>query len=219
MNVSSRLLVVSGLYITCLITANLIAVKIIALGDIFLPAAVIVFPFSYIFGDVLTEVYGFHWARRIIWLGFICNLIFVVFVALGQVLPGAPFWEGQTAYETILGYTPRILLASFLGYLVGEFVNSFIMAKLKLRTQGRYLWVRTIGSTLAGQGLDTSIFILVAFLGTPAFVPMMILYHWGSKVIIEAAATPLTYKLVNYLKKTEKSDHFDISTNFSPFRL
>ncbi|AQU02814.1 MAG: queuosine precursor transporter [Dehalococcoides mccartyi] len=219
MNVSSRLLVVSGLYITCLITANLIAVKIIALGDIFLPAAVIVFPFSYIFGDVLTEVYGFHWARRIIWLGFICNLIFVVFVALGQVLPGAPFWEGQTAYETILGYTPRILLASFLGYLVGEFVNSFIMAKLKLRTQGRYLWVRTIGSTLAGQGLDTSIFILVAFLGTPAFVPMMILYHWGSKVIIEAAATPLTYKLVNYLKKAEKSDHFDISTNFSPFRL
>ncbi|GMW04412.1 MAG: membrane protein [Dehalococcoides mccartyi] len=219
MNVSSRLLVVSGLYITCLITANLIAVKIIALGDIFLPAAVIVFPFSYIFGDVLTEVYGFHWARRIIWLGFICNLIFVVFVALGQVLPGAPFWEGQTAYETILGYTPRILLASFLGYLVGEFVNSFIMAKLKLRTQGRYLWVRTIGSTLAGQGLDTSIFILVAFLGTPAFVPMMILYHWGSKVIIEAAATPLTYKLVNYLKKAEKSDHFDVSTNFSPFRL
>lgn len=219
MNVSSRLLVVSGLYITCLITANLIAVKIIALGDIFLPAAVIVFPFSYIFGDVLTEVYGFHWARRIIWLGFICNLIFVVFVALGQVLPGAPFWEGQAAYETILDYTPRILLASFLGYLVGEFVNSFIMAKLKLRTQGRYLWVRTIGSTLAGQGLDTSIFILVAFLGTPAFVPMMILYHWGSKVIIEAAATPLTYKLVNYLKKAEKSDHFDISTNFSPFRL
>ncbi|MEQ4487669.1 MAG: queuosine precursor transporter [Dehalococcoides mccartyi] len=219
MNVSSRLLVVSGLYITCLITANLIAVKIIALGDIFLPAAVIVFPFSYIFGDVLTEVYGFHWARRIIWLGFICNLIFVVFVALGQVLPGAPFWEGQTAYETILGYTPRILLASFLGYLVGEFVNSFIMAKLKLRTQGRYLWVRTIGSTLAGQGLDTSIFILVAFLGTPAFVPMMIIYHWGSKVIIEAAATPLTYKLVNYLKKAEKSDHFDTSTNFSPFRL
>ncbi|MCF7635405.1 MAG: hypothetical protein LLF82_000888 [Dehalococcoides mccartyi] len=219
MNVSSRLLVVSGLYITCLITANLIAVKIIALGDIFLPAAVIVFPFSYIFGDVLTEVYGFHWARRIIWLGFICNLIFVVFVALGQVLPGAPFWEGQGAYETILGYTPRILLASFLGYLVGEFVNSFIMAKLKLRTQGRYLWVRTIGSTLAGQGLDTSIFILVAFLGTPAFVPMMILYHWGSKVIIEAAATPLTYKLVNYLKKAEKSDHFDTSTNFSPFRL
>ncbi|BAS31473.1 queuosine precursor transporter [Dehalococcoides mccartyi] len=219
MNVSSRLLIVSGLYITCLITANLIAVKIIALGDVFLPAAVIVFPFSYIFGDVLTEVYGFHWARRIIWLGFICNFIFVVFVALGQVLPGAPFWEGQAAYETILGYTPRILLASFLGYLVGEFVNSFIMAKLKLRTKGRYLWLRTIGSTLAGQGLDTSIFIMVAFLGTPAFVPMMILYHWGSKVLIEAAATPLTYRLVNYLKKAENGDHFDTATNFSPFKL
>ncbi|AQU05513.1 MAG: transporter [Dehalococcoides mccartyi] len=219
MNVSSRLLIVSGLYITCLITANLIAVKIIALGDVFLPAAVIVFPFSYIFGDVLTEVYGFHWARRIIWLGFICNFIFVVFVALGQVLPGAPFWEGQAAYETILGYTPRILLASFLGYLVGEFVNSFIMAKLKLRTKGRYLWLRTIGSTLAGQGLDTSIFIMVAFLGTPVFVPMMILYHWGSKVLIEAAATPLTYRLVNYLKKAENGDHFDTATNFSPFKL
>ena len=219
MSVSHRLVIFIALFITCLITANVIAVKVISLGPFFLPAAIFVFPLSYIFGDILTEVYGYRLARRVIWLGFLCNLIFVFFVWLGQVLPAALFWEGQEAYQRILGYTPRLLAASFLGYLVGEFVNSFILAKLKVKTRGRWLWSRTIGSTIVGQGLDTSIFITVAFIGTPSFVPVMILYHWLAKTLIEALATPLTYVIVNFLKKRESIDTYDHDTRFNPFLI
>ena len=219
MNVSHRLVIFIALFITCLITANVIAVKVISLGPFFLPAAIFVFPLNYIFGDILTEVYGYRLARRVIWLGFLCNLIFVFFVWLGQVLPAAPFWEGQEAYQSILGYTPRLLAASFLGYLVGEFVNSFILARMKIMTRGRWLWSRTIGSTIIGQGLDTSIFITVAFIGTPSFVPIMILYHWLAKTLIEALATPLTYVIVNFLKKKESIDAYDHDTKFNPFLI
>jgi uncharacterized integral membrane protein (TIGR00697 family) len=217
MNISHRLVIFTALFITCLITANVIAVKIISLGPFLLPAAIFIFPLSYIFGDVLTEVYGYRLARKVIWLGFICNLIFVIFVWLGQALPPAPFWEGQEAYESILGYTPRLLIASFCGYLAGEFTNSFILAKMKILTRGRWLWSRTISSTIAGQGLDTSIFITLAFIGTPSFVPIMILYHWLAKTIIEAMATPLTYTIVNSVKKKEAIDTYDYDTNFNPF--
>jgi len=219
MNPSSRLLIIAVIFVTCLITANIIAVKVVSLGFLILPAAIFVFPLSYIVGDVLTEVYGYRWARKVIWLGFGCNLIFVFFVWVGQLLPPAPFWEGQEAYESILGYTPRLLAASFFGYLVGEFTNSFILAKMKVLTRGRWLWTRTIGSTIIGQGLDTSIFITIAFIGTPSFVPIMILYHWLAKTIIEAAATPLTYAIVNYLKKKEAIDTYDHDTDFNPFRI
>ncbi|NQT05734.1 MAG: queuosine precursor transporter [Dehalococcoidia bacterium] len=219
MSVSHRLVIFIALFITCLITANVIAVKVISLGPFLLPAAIFVFPLSYIFGDILTEVYGYRLARRVIWLGFLCNLIFVFFVWLGQVLPAAPFWEGQEAYQHILGYTPRLLAASFLGYLVGEFVNSFILARMKIMTRGRWLWSRTIGSTIVGQGLDTSIFITVAFIGTPSFVPVMILYHWLAKTLIEALATPLTYVIVNSLKKRESIDTYDHDTRFNPFLI
>lgn len=217
MNVSPRLIVIAAIFITSLITANVIAVKLVSLGPFILPAAIFVFPLSYIFGDILTEVYGYRWTRRIIWLGFICNLIFVIFAWVGQVLPAAPFWQGQEAYESILGYTPRLLVASFLGYVVGEFVNSFIMARMKLLTRGRWLWSRTIGSTVVGQGLDTSIFITLAFIGTPAFLPVMILYHWLAKTLIEVVATPATYAVVNSLKRAEGIDTYDAETNFNPF--
>ena len=217
MNVSPRLVIFIALFITCLITANVIAVKIISLGPFFLPAAIFIFPLSYIIGDVLTEVYGYRLARRVIWLGFLCNLVFVFFVWLGQMLPAAPFWEGQEAYQRILGYTPRLLAASFLGYLVGEFANSFILARMKIMTRGRWLWSRTIGSTIVGQGLDTSIFITVAFIGTPSFMPIMILYHWLAKTLIEALATPLTYVIVNSMKKREAIDTYDYDTRFNPF--
>lgn len=217
MNVSPRLVIFIALFITCLITANVIAVKIISLGPFFLPAAIFIFPLSYIIGDVLTEVYGYRLARRVIWLGFLCNLAFVFFVWLGQILPAAPFWEGQEAYQRILGYAPRLLAASFLGYLVGEFANSFILAKMKIMTRGRWLWSRTIGSTIVGQGLDTSIFITVAFIGTPSFMPIMILYHWLAKTLIEALATPLTYVIVNSMKKREAIDTYDYDTRFNPF--
>jgi len=219
MEISHRFVIVTAIFVTCLITANIIAVKIISLGPVILPAAIFVFPLSYIFGDVLTEVYGYRWARRVIWLGFLCNLIFVIFAWIGQLLPAASFWEGQAAYERILGYTPRLLAASFCGYLVGEFANSFILARMKVLTRGRWLWSRTVGSTVVGQGLDTLIFITVAFIGTPSFVPILILYHWLAKTAIEAAATPLTYVVVNFLKKKEAVDAYDYQTNFNPFSV
>jgi uncharacterized integral membrane protein (TIGR00697 family) len=219
MNISHRFVVITAVFITCLITANIIAVKVISVVSIELPAAIIVFPISYIFGDILTEVYGYRWARRIIWLGFACNLVFVFFAWVGQLLPSAPFWGDQAAYETVLGYAPRILAASFAGYLVGEFVNSFIMAKMKIRTKGRWLWARTIGSTVVGQGLDSAIFIIIAFVGTASFAPMMIVYHWLAKTGIEVLATPFTYATVNYLKKKEGIDTYDYQTSFNPFAI
>ncbi len=219
MNVSYRLVIIAAIFVTCLITANTIAVKVITLGPFILPAAIVIFPLSYIFGDILTEVYGYRWARRIIWLGFFCNLLFVLFAWVGQILPPAPFWEGQRAYESILGYTPRLLAASFVGYLVGEFANSFVLAKMKVLTRGRWLWSRTIGSTIVGQGLDSVIFITLAFIGTPSFVVTMILYHWLAKTGIEVIATPFTYIVVNFLKKKEAIDTYDDQTNFNPFSI
>lgn len=219
MNFSHRLVIITAIFITSLITANIIAVKIISLGPVILPAAIFVFPLSYIFGDVLTEVYGYRWTRKVIWLGFICNLIFVFFAWVGEILPPAPFWEAQGAYESILGYTRRLLIASFCGYLAGEFVNSLVLAKMKIMTRGRWLWSRTIGSTILGQGVDTSIFITVAFIGTPSFVPVLILYHWLAKTIIEAIATPFTYAVVNFLKRKEAIDTYDYGTKFNPFRV
>ena len=195
--------------------------KLISVFGLVLPAAIIIFPISYILGDVLTEVYGYRQARRVIWLGFSCNLILVVAVWLGQLLPGASFWDGQAAYERILGYTPRILAASFVAYLVGEFSNSFVLAKMKIATNGRWLWTRTIGSTLVGQGLDSLVFITLAFGGT---IPLSALAsaittQWLAKSIYEAAVTPVTYKVVDFLKRQEGLDVYDYDTQFSPFAL
>src|SRR3990170_376562 len=178
MKLSHRFVIITALFITCLITANIIAVKVVNIGSFILPAAIVIFPLSYIFGDILTEVYGYRQARQVIWLGFLCNLIFVIFARIGQALPAASFWDNQSAYVTILGYAPRLLLASFLGYLAGEFANSFVLSKMKVLTRGRWLWSRTISSTIVGQGLDTAIFIPGAYFGEPFFTPMIILYHW-----------------------------------------
>ncbi len=219
MNISHRFVVIVAVFVTCLLTANVVAVKIISLGPFIAPAAIVVFPVSYIFGDILTEVYGYRRARQVIWLGFLCNLILVVFVWIGQALPPASFWDGQAAYERILGYTPRLLVASFIGYLVGEFANSFDLAKMQILTGGRWLWTRTISSTIVGQGLDTAIFITLAFIGTDSFVPIIILYHWLAKTAIEVMATPGTYALVNFLKKKEALDTYDYETNFNPFTV
>jgi hypothetical protein len=222
--VSPLLLVLSGLFIAVLLTSNLIAVKIVAFGFLTLPAAVIVFPLSYLFGDVLTEVYGYAVTRRVIWLGFVCNLVFVLFILGAGALPGAPgLWTAgdQAAYARILGFAPRLLLASFVAYVVGEFLNSFVMARLKIATQGRWLWTRTIGSTLVGQGVDSAIFITGAFLGIlPAGVLLRtILSQWAFKTAYEIVATPLTYAVVSFLKRRERQDPFDIGTDFNPFRL
>jgi queuosine precursor transporter len=219
MKISYRLVIIIAVFITCLITANTIAVKVISLGSFILPAAVFVFPISYIFGDILTEVYGFKTARRVIWLGFACNLIFVFFAWIGQILPGAPFWGGQEAYETILGYTPRLLAASFAGYLVGEFVNSYVLARMKILTKGKWLWSRTITSTIFGEGLDTALFITLAYIGTPTFAAIMIFNHWVSKVGIEVVFTPATYAAVNWLKRKEGIDTYDTKTSYNPFSI
>jgi uncharacterized integral membrane protein (TIGR00697 family) len=152
--VSVWFVVIVALFVTSLITANIIAVKLVQVGAIVFPAGVVIFPLSYIFGDVLTEVYGYRRARLVIWLGFLCNLLTVTAIWIAQVLPAASFWQGQDAFVQILGYTPRLLLASFMAYLVGEFANSFVLAKMKIATSGKWLWTRTIGSTLVGQAFD-----------------------------------------------------------------
>ncbi len=210
-----------AIFITSLITANIIAVKLVNVFGLILPAAVIIFPISYIVGDVLTEVYGYRQARKVIWLGFFCNVLTVIAIWIAQILPAASFWDGQAAYERILGYTPRILIASFLAYLVGEFANSFVLANMKLATQGRFLWMRTIGSTLIGQGLDSLVFITIAFIGA---IPVgglasAIVTQWLAKSVYEAVATPLTYRVVNFLKRKEELDVYDHETRFNPLLL
>ncbi len=212
---------VVSIFITCLITANIAAVKLVEIFGFVLPAGTMIFPISYIFGDVLTEVYGYRQTRRVIWLGFFCNFIVVVTIWIGQMLPPASFWDGQKAYERILGYTPRLLAASFLAYLVGEFANSFILAKMKIATRGRWLWTRTIGSTLVGEGLDSLVFMTFAFVGAiPAGALVSgILTQWLVKSAYEAVATPLTYIVVNFLKRKEGLDVFDYNTRFNPLLL
>jgi len=218
---SAWFVIVVAVFITCLITANIIAVKLVGVFGLVFPAGVIIFPLSYIFGDVLTEVYGYSQARRVIWLGFLCNLLVVVAIWIAQILPPAIFWNGQTAYQQILGFTPRLLVASFLAYLVGEFANSFVLAKMKIATSGRWLWTRTIGSTLVGEGLDSLVFITVAFSGvTPlASLPSIIITQWLVKVGYEILATPLTYIAVNFLKRQEGLDTYDRDTRFNPLRI
>ncbi len=220
-NYSIWFVFIVAIFITCLITANIAGVKLVEVFRFVLPAGTIIFPISYIFGDVLTEVYGYRQARRVIWLGFFCNFIFVVTIWIGQMLPPASFWDGQKAYERILGYAPRLLVASFLAYLVGEFANSFVLAKMKILTKGRWLWSRTIGSTLIGEGLDSLVFMTLAFVGTiPAGALLSaILTQWLVKSAYEAVVTPLTYVVVNFLKRKEGLDVFDFGTRFNPLLL
>lgn len=221
LKVSFWFVVIASVFVTSLITANIIAVKLILFLGFLVPAGIIVFPLSYLFGDVLTEVYGYGAARRVIWLGFACNLLAVIAIYIGGIAPAAPFWTQQAAYNSILGFTPRLLLASFTAYLVGEFANSFVLAKLKIATKGRWLWTRTIGSTLIGEGLDTLIFISIAFWGIiPANMMLeAILTQWIFKVAYEIVATPFTYLVVGFLKKRENLDTYDYRTNFSPVLL
>jgi uncharacterized integral membrane protein (TIGR00697 family) len=214
-------------FVTSLLLSNIIAVKLVAVGPFFLTAASLIFPVSYIFGDILTEVYGYARARRVIWTGFGCNLLAVLVIWLSIQLSPAPFWRlgplespqaAQEAYRALFGFTPRLLAASFAAYLVGEFLNSFILAKMKIATRGRHLWLRTIGSTLIAQLADSGIFMFLAFGG---MIPMfalgkMILTQWLVKSAYEALVTPGTYLAVNYLKRAEREDFYDRQTNFNP---
>lgn len=219
------LMPIAALFTGALIVSNIIAVKIASFSavsgpvdDYFLPAAVVVFPVSYILGDVLTEVYGYAAARRVIWSAFFANALAVVAIVAAQELPPAPFWEGnQAAYETILGQTWRIVGASFAAFVAGEFANSMVLSRMKVATRGRFLWARTIGSTLVGQGLDSAIFITIAFAGQEGVMLWTLIWkQWLFKVGFEAAATPITYAAVAALKRYEGIDVYDRGVALNP---
>ncbi len=220
--------VITAIFVTCLIVSNIVVVKLIQIGPFTLTAALLIFSLSYIFGDILTEVYGYARARQVIWIGFGCNLLAVGAFYTAGLLPPAPDWSQpgfespaamQAAYNAILGSTPLILFASFTAYLCGEFLNSFVLAKMKIATRGRWLWLRTIASTLIAQVADTGVFVGLLVLGglfPPAAALFIILGEWLSKVLYEIIATPLTYRVVNYLKRVENEDYYDRDTNFNP---
>ncbi len=211
----------TALFVTTLIVSNIIAVKIGSFAGVFLPVAVIVFPVSYILGDIITEVYGYGAMRRVIWTGFLCNLVAVIAIWVGGIIPAAPFFEGQSAYMQILGSTPRILGASFVAYLIGAFTNAMILSRLKVKTKGKLLWLRTIASTIVGEGLDSLIFIALAFGGIfpAADIVSLVFAQWLFKVGFEVIATPLTYAIIGGIKRRGGIDTFDHQTDFNPFRL
>ena len=211
-NVSKIFMCIGIVFVTCLLLSNLIAGKMWAVTpDITLPAAVILFPVTYILGDVFTEVYGFRKARGIIWLGFACSFFAVLIYLVTIALPHPGYWENQEAYATVMGTTPRVAVASFAGYLFGEFSNSFVLSKLKVKSKGRNLWMRTILSTVVGEGLDSVIFITISFWGTMdnAVILNMILFQYLFKVGYEVLFTPVTYAVVKAVKKAEGIDVYD----------
>ena len=220
MKYSWRFVAVGAFFVTALVVSNIIAVKLVEVSGRVFPAGLVIFPLSYLLGDVLTEVYGYRAARLVIWVGFACNLVAVAAIQAAIHLPPAGFWEqSQGAYETTLGTTWRLFLASLAAYVVGEFTNSFVLAKMKLATNGRWLWSRTIGSTVVGEGLDSLVFIVAAFAGTGSPLADPILTTWGIKVAYETAATPFTYAIVNWLKRAEGVDAFDADTDFNPLAV
>ena len=210
---------VVAVFVTCLITANIIAVKPVEVGGLIFPAAVVIFPLAYIFGDILTEVYGYRRSRSVIWLGFFSALLMsVTFIVVGK-LPPAADWNGQAAYDQILGLTPRIVIASLIAYFSGEFSNSYILAKMKIWTGGRWLWTRTIGSTIVGELVDTALFVTIAFYGVipNSLLIAVLVSNYVFKTGVEVLFTPITYRMVRFLKRAEQEDYYDRDTNFNPF--
>ena len=216
-------------FVTILICSNLIGPAKIAqlelpfFGAVTFGAGVLFFPISYVFGDVLTEVYGYARSRRVIWCGF-AGLAFASFMSFVVVsLPPAPFWKNQAAYEIAFGLTWRIALASMIAYFAGEFVNSYVLAKMKIMTSGRWLWTRTIGSTIFGEGVDSLIFYPLAFYGTGIIpdekLPTVMMVQFIAKVSVEVVFTPATYAIVGWLKRAEHEDYYDRDTRFNPFTL
>ncbi len=211
--------IIAMVFVATLLISNIAAQKLFAFGPVVFTAGVIVFPITYIFGDVLTEVYGYNRTRRVIWTGFFCNILLAGVLWVAIILPPAQGWPLQREFEQVLGLIPRIVLASILGYWAGEFTNSYIMAKVKILTKGKWLPLRTITSTIGGQFVDTVIFVFVAFLFVfkPSLLLATVLYGWAFKVIYEALATPITIVIIRFLKKYEGFDHYDTDTNFNPF--
>ena len=208
MKYSWRFVVVAGFFVTALVVSNIIAVKLVEMSGRVFPAGLVIFPLSYLLGDVLTEVYGIRAARRVIWLGFACNLLALGTIQAAIHLPALDP-EFQEQFEAVLGTTWRLFLASLAAYIVGELANAYVLAYMKGATRGRWLWTRTIGSTIVGEGLDSLIFITIAFAGTGAGLANPIVTTWLIKVGWETLATPVTYWVVGYLKRTEGVDVYD----------
>ncbi|HKD59366.1 MAG TPA: queuosine precursor transporter [Terracidiphilus sp.] len=206
-------------FVVVLLISNLVGPKICQFGPLRVSAAEFLFPVTYICGDVFTEVYGYGSSRRAIWLGFFAMALLIVMGQIAIALPPAPEWHGQQAFATVFSVVPRFALASLLAYWVGEFTNSYTLAKLKVWTGGRWLWTRTVGSTITGQAVDTAVVILIAFGGTlpPLMLLRIILSSYLIKVMVEVVATPVTYAVVGWLKRAENVDAFDNRTNFNPF--
>lgn len=213
--------VIGALFVAVLIISNIASAKVASVMGFNFDGGTILFPISYIFGDVLTEVYGYKKSRRIIWIGFLCLGIMALTLAAVQYLPSSTDWPNQGAYEAILGFVPRLVLASMIAYWAGEFSNSYILAKMKIWTAGKKLWTRTIGSTIIGEGVDSIVFSFIAFYGTMPISALLNLIGtiYVFKVLYEILATPLTYKVINFLKRKENEDHYDKDTNFNPFSL
>lgn len=208
-------------FVVILLVSNLLAQKIVRFGSLTFSGAVVLFPLTYIFGDIFTEVYGYAASRRAIWLGFFGTALLYAASAVIIALPSDPSWANQQAFIAVFGFLPRILLASLAAFLLGEFTNSYTMARLKLLTQGRQLWTRTVGSTVIGQAVDTALVITLTFAGhLPAHTLFVMIWQgYLLKVAYEVLATPLTYFVVHALKRAEDSDVFDLHTSFSPFRF
>lgn len=211
--------IVMALFVAVVLICNVASTKFLLFGPFTFDGGTLLFPLSYIFGDILTEVYGYRKSRRVIWIGFFSAGVMAATFQIVGALPPAPGWDLQDAYMSILGMTPRIVLASLIAYFAGEFSNSYILAKMKIFTQGRWLWTRTIGSTLVGEGVDSLLFVLIAFLGVfpLELVSAAALSNYVFKVGFEVLATPLTYAVVGFLKRAEGVDVYDYGTNFNPF--
>jgi queuosine precursor transporter len=213
---------VMAAFCVVLVLSNVVgAAKVATLGGLTFGAGILFFPISYVLGDVLTEVYGYARARRVIWAGFGAAIFAAVMCWVIVVMPPAPGWQGQDVYEAAFGQIWRIVGASVAAFWVGEFVNSYVLARMKLWTKGRHLWSRTIGSTVVGQGVDSLIFYPLAFLGvwTTEQVLMVMVTNWLMKVAWEAVLTPVTYAVVGFLKRREGVDVYDEGTDFTPFRV
>lgn len=213
--------IILATFAAVLLVSNISAVKLISFGPIIIDGGAVLFPLAYLLGDILTEVYGYSYSRRAIWLAFSILFMSIVVFTIVRFLPAASEYTDQSAFESILGFFPRIVLASLLAFLIGSFVNSYILAKIKIKTNGRYLWLRLISSTLIGQLLDTVVFALVAFGGILIFKDMVIfiLVGWIFKTVVEIVLLPVTYRLIRYIKKAENIDNYDTKTNFNPFRF
>jgi len=210
-----------ALFVAVLLISNIASTKILTFWKFTFDGGTILFPLSYIFGDILTEVYGFRRSRRVIWLGFFSALFMSLVLYVVQILPPANDWPNQQAYETLLGFVPRIVLASLIAYFLGEFSNSVALSLLKIRTKGKFLWVRTILSTIVGEGIDTMVFCMVAFYGVLPnnLLWTVILSNYIFKCSVEILFTPVTYLIVNFLKKKEKVDAFDHGVKYNPFSI